>query len=650
MKHFAYLLPVCCLLFAACRKDSPATEIIPAPRSVKAEQGTFDLGGGIRIAPADPLLRPAADYLAQLLREENVAAAQDAGNANLSLELDPRLPQQGYTLKITPARIELRGGSCEGVVSAAASLRQLLWAGKGSLPALEIDDAPRFAWRGFMLDVARHFFTKEEVMSLTDRLACYKFNRLHLHLTDDQGWRIEIKRYPLLTRRGAWRTPNKHDSVCLRRAADERDPKFLLPEKNIRREQGGIRYGGYYTQDDIREIVAYAAQRGIEVIPEIDLPGHSLAAIGCYPQLACDGRGGWGKHFSTPLCIGRDSTIAFCKNVLTELFDLFPSQYVHIGGDEVERTPWETCPDCQRRIRAEKLEGAGELQAWFTRETEQFLAAHGKTLLGWDEITEDGLTPQSAVMWWRSWMPSTLTAALQNGHRVIESPSEFLYLNGELDRSTLGKVYGWEPLPESLRAWEEGLLGIQANMWTEDVPTADAAGERLFPRLLAVAETAWSAPESGTSPISGAVSPCTCVSWNAQAGTTGSTTSRASATTTSSSAPLRCACCRPNRPNCTTRSTERFPTPRRNATPRRSASPTAARSRCAATTDAASRQRFAGPRSTPRATPNRAPMPGTCKTDCWCAGTITTATTARISTKRPCRRISSPTASLFPTA
>ena len=213
MKHFAYLLPVCCLLFAACRKDSPATEIIPAPRSVKAGQGTFDLGGGIRIAPADPLLRPAANYLAQLLREENVAAAQDAGNANLSLELDPRLPQQGYTLKITPARIELRGGSCEGVVSAAASLRQLLWAGKGSLPALEIDDAPRFAWRGFMLDVARHFFTQEEVMSLTDRLACYKFNRLHLHLTDDQGWRIEIKRYPLLTRRGAWRTPNKHDSV-----------------------------------------------------------------------------------------------------------------------------------------------------------------------------------------------------------------------------------------------------------------------------------------------------------------------------------------------------------------------------------------------------------------------------------------------------
>ena len=346
-----------------------------------------------------------------------------------------------------------------------------------------------------MLDVARHFFTKEEVMSLTDRLACYKFNRLHLHLTDDQGWRIEIKRYPLLTRRGAWRTPNKHDSVCLQRAADERDPKFLLPEKNIRRERGEIRYGGYYTQDDIREIVAYAAQRGIEVIPEIDLPGHSLAAIGCYPQLACDGRGGWGKHFSTPLCIGRDSTIAFCKNVLTELFDLFPSQYVHIGGDEVERTPWETCPDCQRRIRAEKLEGAGELQAWFTRETEQFLAAHGKTLLGWDEITEDGLTPQSAVMWWRSWMPSTLTAALQNGHRVIESPSEFLYLNGELDRNTLGKVYGWEPLPESLRAWEEGLLGIQANMWTEDVPTTDAAGERLFPRLLAVAETAWSAPE-----------------------------------------------------------------------------------------------------------------------------------------------------------
>ena len=302
MKHFAYLLPVCCLLFAACRKDSPRHRNHPDAPLRKGRTGNVRPRRRHPHAPADPLLRPAADYLAQLLREEDVAAAQDAGNANLSLELDPRLPQQGYTLKITPARIELRGGSCEGVVSAAASLRQLLWSGKGSLPALEIDDAPRFAWRGFMLDVARHFFTKEEVMSLTDRLACYKFNRLHLHLTDDQGMADRNQTLPAPDPAGAWRTPNKHDSVCLRRAADERDPKFLLPEKNIRREQGKIRYGGYYTQDDIREIVAYAAQRGIEVIPEIDLPGHSLAAIGCYPQLACDGRGGWGKTlFDTAL-------------------------------------------------------------------------------------------------------------------------------------------------------------------------------------------------------------------------------------------------------------------------------------------------------------------------------------------------------------
>lgn len=495
MNYYSYLLLALCLFFAACKEQPCSTEIIPVPRSVSASEGSFDLSGGIRISPTDSLLRPAADYLTQMLFEQNITAVETASDSNLSLSIDTHLAPQGYTLKITPQRIDLRGGSYEGIISAVASLRQLLWSNTGSLPAIEIDDAPRFVWRGVMLDVARHFFTKDEVLSLVDWMANYKFNRLHLHLTDDQGWRIEIKQYPQLTQRGAWRTLNNHDSLCLQRAVEDRDPKYRLPEKNIRRENSETLYGGYYTQNDIRAIVAYAAQRGIEVIPEIDLPGHSLAAIGCFPNLACDRRGAWGKNFSTPLCLGRDSTLLFSKNVLSELFDLFPSQYVHIGGDEVERTAWEACPDCQQRIQTEKLAGTDKLQAWFTRDIERFLTSHSKTLLGWDEITADGLTKQSVVMWWRSWMPSTLTAALQNGHHVIQSPSEFLYFNGDLDRNTLGKVYGWEPVPEALQAWEAQVLGIQAHLWTEEVPTLDLAGERLFPRLMAAAETAWSTRE-----------------------------------------------------------------------------------------------------------------------------------------------------------
>ena len=453
----------------------------PSPARQAFYEGACRISSRTMLCYETPLA-PLAAYLREYINVETASDSMSADDA-IVLSTDPTLGGEAFRLTVLPQRIEIAGGSYGGVFNGVQALFRLLpaeiYAKNCPLPVeiacTKVEDAPRFPYRGMMLDVARTWIDAAGVKRYIDLLSYHGINKLHLHLSDDEGWRIEIRSHPELTEIGGFRGGDSP----VRPVYGKWDEK----------------YGGYYTQDEMRGLIRYAAARNIEIIPEIDLPGHSLAAIGCYPQLACDGRGGWGKHFSTPLCIGRDSTIAFCKNVLTELFDLFPSQYVHIGGDEVERTPWETCPDCQRRIRAEKLEGAGELQAWFTRETEQFLAAHGKTLLGWDEITEDGLTPQSAVMWWRSWMPSTLTAALQNGHRVIESPSEFLYLNGELDRNTLGKVYGWEPLPESLRAWEEGLLGIQANMWTEDVPTADAAGERLFPRLLAVAETAWSAPE-----------------------------------------------------------------------------------------------------------------------------------------------------------
>jgi len=494
MKILRLLVFSAAFRLAACTTGGDvAATLIPRPAEVTPGRGYFDLSHGVTVVAADSLLQPAADYLAEALADAGVYVVPEGGGG-ITLSLDTTLDSQAYRLAVAREGVQLRGGSYEGVVSAAATLQQLLWTTDPQrLRAAEIADAPRFAWRGVMLDVARHFFTVAEVQSLLDRMALYKFNRLHLHLTDDQGWRVAIDRYPLLTGKGAWRTPDRNDSLCLARAESLRDPKFLLPQDRMR---DGL-YGGFYTKDDLRGLIAYAAQRGIEIVPEIDFPGHSLAALGAYPALSCDGRGGaWGTNFSTPLCLGSDATLEFCRNVLAEIFELFPSHYLHIGGDEVERTAWERCPKCRARAEKSVSDGMTGLQSWFTRELERFCREHGRTLIGWDEVTGDGLHPESVVMWWRNWAPGTLHEALQQGHRVILSSSEYFYLDEKQDRNSLAKVYGWEPVPDSMPERASQILGIQAHLWSELAPTRECVGERIFPRLLAVAETAWCRPEA----------------------------------------------------------------------------------------------------------------------------------------------------------
>lgn len=487
-----------CLLCAACSGNQTDTvNVIPLPAEVRTGRGSLDLRGGLHLVSDDARLAAVSEYVASLLDKTDVAHDGVGNDApSLSLSLDRTLPPGAYRLSVNSKGIELCGGAEEGVISGAATLQQLLWQEPGRIRCVGISDAPRFAWRGVMLDVSRHFFTPEEVMALMDCMALYKFNRLHLHLTDDQGWRLEIKRYSELTDEGAWRRLNRHDSLCLQQAGGLRDSKYLLPADRVKNVGGEKLYGGFYTQAQMRELIAYAARRGIEIVPEIDLPGHSLAAIGCYPRLSCNGRGYWGEAFSSPLCLGNDATLEFCRNVLTEVFELFPAPYVHIGGDEVDKTSWEHCPKCRQRIVREHLKGTEELQAWFTRSLERFCTEHGKTLIGWDEIADDGLTPESRVLWWRAWNPGTLNRALQDGHRVILSPSEYLYLNEEQDRNSMDKVYGWEPVFTGVPGADTLIVGIQAALWTERVPSFDVAGERLFPRLLAVAETAWTQPEA----------------------------------------------------------------------------------------------------------------------------------------------------------
>ncbi len=490
MRKSFLLLAFALLLIACARNKEPELNIIPLPQCIEYTDGRCDVGEGVITVTSDSLLLPAVAYLERSLKVDGISTD---GTVPVNLSIDNSRPGQGYRLSVRPSGIEISGGSYEGVVSAISTLRQILWNNKRDIPALVIEDSPRFAWRGVMLDVSRHFFTVSEVTSLIDEMALYKLNRLHLHLTDDQGWRLEIKSFPKLTEVGAWRRMDKLDSACIKTASETSDPKFLLPEDRVRDDE---QYGGCYTQDEMRSVIRYAKDRGIEIIPEIDMPGHSLAVLRSYPQLSCDGNGGaWGQNFSTPLCLGNDEVLSFCKSVLGEVFALFPSVYVHIGGDEVERTAWGHCSKCVERVRSNGLGGAENLQAWFTREMEKYCRENGKKIIGWDEIASDGLTGESMVMWWRNWSPASLSRSLNDGHPVVMTPSEFYYLSEEQDKNSLRKVYDYEPCGENFQQHPGGVIGIQGNLWSEKVPTIERAGQRIFPRLLAIAESAWTMPE-----------------------------------------------------------------------------------------------------------------------------------------------------------
>ena len=484
------------LLTGCCGRSDVSLDLIPAPRQVERSCGEYSLPERLTVACGDSLFLAARDFLAHALPGTELAAPTLGNEGDVVLALDGSLGEGAYRLRVASDGVRIAAGSYGGAISAIATLRQLAAAGGGAtVPAVEIEDAPRYAWRGCMLDVARHFFTKEQVKALLLRMAEYKFNKFHWHLTDDQGWRIEIRRYPALTEQGAWRDPATHgnDITCAERAEETLDPAYRLPEELLRTDgEGRTLYGGCYTQEEIREVVAYAATLGIDVIPELDMPGHSLKIIESFPALSCAGKAAWGETFSTPLCLGNDATLEFAKNVYEEVFELFPFEYVHLGADEVEKSAWTNCPKCQSRIRMHRLGDEHGLQAWFVREMESFFAAHGRKLIGWDEIAGDNLSPTAVVQWWRSWMGSTLTQSLEAGNSVILSPVEYLYLDGTQNRNSLLKVYGYDPAAERIAGRESQVLGLHANLWTETVPTFDRACYQIFPRLFAASELAWS--------------------------------------------------------------------------------------------------------------------------------------------------------------
>ena len=399
---------------------------------------------------------------------------------------------ESYQLSITPKQIIISATDGAGLFYGVQSLLQLVNQDEGLktkvLPAALVKDTPRFSYRGLHLDVSRHFFTKNFIKKQLDMMAYYKLNRFHWHLTDGAGWRIEIKKYPLLTDSAAWR-PYKTWKEW------HRNGRKYCTKNNPKAE------GGYYTQEDIKEVVAYAQSRFITVIPEIEMPGHSEEVLAVYPELSCSGK----PYVDSDFCIGNDSTFTFLENVLTEVMALFPSKYIHIGGDEARKKGWKTCAKCQARMTNENLKNVDELQSYMIHRIENFLNANGRKLLGWDEILQGGLAPDATVMSWRGEQGGI--DAVKSGHQAIMTPGSHCYIDGYQDAPysqpeaiggylPLEKVYSYNPIPASLTPDEAKLIyGVQANLWAEYIQTDEHCEYMIYPRILALAEVAWSAPE-----------------------------------------------------------------------------------------------------------------------------------------------------------
>lgn len=505
MKHtLQMLVMLAALAFFSCtgHKDLPAADyhIVPLPHSIQTEKGApFILHSSTQIGypTGNEKLKQTAGLLADYIQKAtgiqvNVTeGTTGSGKINLILEKTPGDSPEGYLLKIDHENITLKAGSEAGIFYGIQTLRKSLpeeSEGKIRLPAATIKDEPRFTYRGMHLDVGRHFFTTDFIKEYIDLIALHNLNVFHWHLTDDQGWRIEIKKYPRLTGIGSKRKES------------------LLNDGSGRSD--GKPYGGFYTQEEVRDIIEYASQRHVTVIPEIDLPGHITAALAAYPELGCTGgpyevATTYGVHKDV-LCIGNAESLEFARNVLSEIIDLFPSPYIHVGGDECPRDRWETCPKCQRLIRemhwkdSDGHKAEDRLQSYFMNEITKFVQDKGRKVIGWDEVVDEGLSPDVTVMAWRG--ADKGVKAAEAGHDVIMTPAGITYFSdrklNELggDRG-VRRVYGFKVVPDSLSPdAARHIKGIQACLWTEGITTREQAERLILPRLAAVSELGWADP------------------------------------------------------------------------------------------------------------------------------------------------------------
>ncbi|HXD79015.1 MAG TPA: family 20 glycosylhydrolase [Puia sp.] len=470
--------------------------VIPEPVSVTDKPGSFTLREGSAVSiEGDSLSGVGAWLVAQVRDQTGIKLHEEKGNRGaIVIDVDKNRTngREGYTLSVSSSGIRIHAATPAGAFYGMQTFLQLLPPGRGdfmAVPCVDIVDSPRFAWRGLMLDVSRHFFTKQEVKKYIDEMVRYKYNTLHLHLSDDQGWRIEIKSLPELTKHGAWRV--KRTGAW---------GEYLPP---LADEQATD--GGFYTQDDMREIIRYAQERFVTILPEIDVPAHSLALISSYPNLSCTQLQYPVNPGARPpvrednaLCIGNDSVFLVLDKIFTELAALFPCPYIHIGGDEAYKGFWAECPKCQKRMADEHLKDVDELQSYFVKRMEKMLTAKGKKLIGWDEILEGGLAPSATVMSWRG-MAGGIAAA-KMGHEVVMTPWDYCYLDlyqGEptAEPPTYGLCrlkdsYTYDPVPDSVD--ERLILGGQGNLWSERVPNFRQVEYMTWPRGLALSEVYWS--------------------------------------------------------------------------------------------------------------------------------------------------------------
>lgn len=501
------------LLLASACSENVAPEpfsVIPYPQKVEFSDGVFKLSGsGFTVAPeVDGQTVSFIEKFAAELSEvsgRRSRVARGSSDSGVIFSVNGLLPAEAYTVDVTPKSMTVCASSYNGFVYAVQTIRQMLpasiYGGQRSgddyvLPCVHIDDCPRFRYRGVLIDSGRHFFTVEEIKKCIDLMSVYKENVFHWHLTEDQGWRFESKKYPKLTEIGSVRHGTQIDY----------DPTHLRPED----------HGGYYTQDEMREVVAYAAERGITVIPELDLPGHMLSALASYPELGCTGgpykvENTWGVKKDV-LCVGQEKTFKFLEDILTEIMDIFPSEYINIGGDEVPKDRWNACPRCRAKMKELGLEDrdghtAGQyLQNWVTARIQKFLNEHGRRIIGWEEILEGELAEGVTVMSWRG-TEENVDPRIWN-YNCIMSPRGYMYIDRyqshEQDKEPFSigaylpveRVYEYEPYKGVPDYGKEKIMGVQANLWTEYVNTPEYLEYMLVPRLAALSEVQWCAPET----------------------------------------------------------------------------------------------------------------------------------------------------------
>lgn len=486
-KLISLLLAV--LAITGCKQNAPIvkSDVLPVPRSIslESEKFTFSQGTAITIDAPGKDKQNLERLLAESLPKSN-------GNSRNSITLqvvdnvEGVTSPEGYSIAIDKNNITVNATSGAGLFYGVQTIIQLA-DDNGEIPTGKICDEPQFAYRGLMLDVSRHFFGKEFVKKQMDAMAHFKMNRLHLHLTDAAGWRIEIKKYPRLTNFAAWRSP-----------AIWKD--WWFGDRKYVEEGSEGAYGGYFTQDDIRELVQYAAERYITIIPEIEMPAHSEEVLTAYPELSCTHE----PYKQADFCIGNEKTYEFLENVLTEVMELFPSEYIHIGGDEAGKASWPHCPLCQRRMKEEGLKDVNELQSYLIHRIEKFVNSKGRQIIGWDEILDGGLAPNATVMSWRGTEGGI--AAVESGHKAIMTPGEYCYLDSYQDAPhtqpmafgpymPLEKVYSYNPRAGIDSTKAHLIYGIQGNLWVEYIPNEELVEYMVYPRILAIAEIGWSNPE-----------------------------------------------------------------------------------------------------------------------------------------------------------